>query len=374
VGVPNEEGSKKEVPKSEALEEQVQKEEIQKKEPLKDNVPKNEVKKKEVPNEKILKEGAPKKFWWFTGVMSVLAALIMVFLPEAIKDRKATSSPEQPYENALNLSELPPEQLYKEALKLSEHLEYKKAVTKLENLISIWDDYISAYILGGRLYMENLYEYQNAQNMFQKGLDKDPRNRELLFYLGVAYHKTGEFDSAINFNNKALDVDSNFIIAIYNHGIYNHDYWKKCENDSFYLKAKKYYEKVIRLGQEHVSDAMFNLAALFVTRSQRENPNHKRTQYVNQAVGFLYQAIERDAEQGPRQGRERLEKVTGKIPGVEYGEDLEPIRKCPNYIKMIKKWKDQFSELGYEFPNRFYSFFYVKGVIDSDYFLLSLVQ
>jgi len=66
----------------------------------------------------------------------------------------------------------------------------------------------------GRIYLENLKLYQNALDEFKKELEKDPYNKYLLYDLGLTYYYLGDLKQAKEWNQKALDIDPDLIIAI----------------------------------------------------------------------------------------------------------------------------------------------------------------
>jgi tetratricopeptide (TPR) repeat protein len=297
--VPKKEDSKSESPKVE-----VRKNEVPKKEGLKEGLPKEEAPKKEVPESDALRSGVPKEnpknrvptrdllltfAMTFLGTVlgTVLAALILSHSPKRIEK-------EVPYDEAWRLS--------------------------------------------GRIHLENLEQYQSAVDSLRKALEKDPHNKYLLYYLGYAYYKIRDLKLAIEYNQKALYQDPDLIIAIYNSALYYVDYGEKYKDDTSYRKAIDLYQNVISRDQEFAASAMFNLAALYARLAKQESNKTTKDQYVKKAVELLDRAIEKDVEKGPAQGLERLKKITGEIP-VPYGEDLQPIRKDLDFIKMVEKWE-----------------------------------
>ena len=218
------------------------------------------------------------------------------------------------------------------AYRLKEIGAYQEAIERANLLISHRPDMVEPYLLKGTIYMENLRQYDRAVDQYKKALRFDRSNRAALYDLGLTYYRMGKLEDAIKWNQKALDQDPDFILAIYNHAIYCFDYGKKHNNPRYFTKAIKLYKDVIRRNQEYAESAMFNLAALYAELYKSEKDQKTKNQYVKEAVSLLDRAIER--------GRlERLRKVTGKTP-VPYGNSLKKISRHLTYRELIAKWEN----------------------------------
>ena len=276
----------------------------------------------------------PGRYWWFGGAMAVLAAVLgalIIISPQVIPQSiKLFECNNQTATRSLSAQE---KELYDEAWKLKQTGVYSEALKKLDELISKRPDYVYAYILRGRIYLENLKQYQNAVDEFRKGSDKDPANKYALYDLGLSYYYLGDLNLAIDFNDSALAQDRDLIIAIYNSAIYHVDYGEKYNNGSYYLKAIELYENVMKRDREFAASSMFNLAALYARLAKEEKNKSTRDEYVKKAIELLDRAIEKE-------GVERLKKITGEI-SVPYGEDLKTIYQDPAYETMIEKWKQK---------------------------------
>jgi tetratricopeptide (TPR) repeat protein len=75
-------------------------------------------------------------------------------------------------------------------------------------------DHINAFIMKERINLENLKLYQNALDEFKKALEKDPYNKYLLYDLGLTYYYLGDIKQAKEWNQKALGIDRDLIIAL----------------------------------------------------------------------------------------------------------------------------------------------------------------
>jgi tetratricopeptide (TPR) repeat protein len=208
---------------------------------------------------------------------------------------------------------------------------YEEALERADLLISHRPDRIEPYILKGTIYLENLKQYESALEQFKRVLDLDPSNRAALYDLGLTYYYMGDLDEAIKWNQGALNRDPDFVLAIYNHGIYCVDYAQKYNKPKYLDEAKRLYKDVITRDQDYAESAMFNLAALYAELYKSEKDRKAKNQYVREAVSLLDEAIERG-------GLERLRKVTGQAP-VPYGDSLKKISHHPLHKKLIAKWK-----------------------------------
>jgi tetratricopeptide (TPR) repeat protein len=292
-------------------------EEVSKKKDSKSKVPRDEVIENEVHKERVRRRS-----WVFTFAMTFLAAIIGVLVANYILQKSAHRSPSPP-------------ELYNQALRLWDQGACSDALAMLDEIISKRPDYVDAYNTKGRIYMDCLKQYQNAVDEFKRGLEKDPKDKYLLYNLGLAYAWLGDIKQAMQWNQEALDHDQDFIIAIYNQAINYVDYGKEYKDTTYYFKAIDLYENVINRDQEFVVSAMFNLADLYARLAEQESDSSIKAQYIKNAVELLDKAIEKE-------GPERLKKVTGEIY-VPYGEDLKAIYSDPGYKKMIEKWKSRFS-------------------------------
>lgn len=266
----------------------------------------------------------------------VLAALITVLLPPIIRHFKQKKNGRK--KSPLSLQE---KKLYDQAKMSWKDGVYTDALKELNKLISLRRDYVNAYIIRGRIYLEKLQQYQNALEDFRQALKIEPDNKYALFDLGLTYYYLGDLSMAIEWNQKAMDQDPDLIIAIYNHAIYNVDYGAKYNVDSYYREAIELYENVKGRDREFAASAMFNLATLYARLAGEEKNQTTKAGYVKAAIRLLEGAIEKD-EATEKEGLERLKKITGEI-SEQYGKDLEIIHQEPNYKKMIEKWKDRFT-------------------------------
>lgn len=174
--------------------------------------------KPESPKSEVTKKIVRRKYWWFTGIMTLLAALITVYFARFYRQ--------------IPISE--PKDLENKAIRLWQEGACSDALAMLEGIISKHPDYVDAYNTKGRIYMDCLKQYSNAIGEFKRGLEKDPKNKYMLYNLGLAYVWLGDIDQAIQWNQKALEQDPDYIIAIYNQAINYVDHGKKYKDTTSY--------------------------------------------------------------------------------------------------------------------------------------------
>ncbi|MCX6581925.1 MAG: tetratricopeptide repeat protein [Candidatus Aminicenantes bacterium] len=88
------------------------------------------------------------------------------------------------------------------------------AVTEFINAIKLDPTYIDAYYMLGVAYMA-LKEYQTASNYFEKALELNPENQEVLFQLRLINTILEKNNSAFEFLQEISDVESNILIKYY---------------------------------------------------------------------------------------------------------------------------------------------------------------
>ena len=224
---------------------------------------------------------------------------------------------------------------YDSAIRLKEDGAYSKALKKLDRLTSLRPDFVNAYIVKGRIYLENLKQYHKASEEFKKALALDPYNRYAQYDLALTYYQLGDLDQAIIWNKKALYQDPEFILAMYNQAIFYIEYAVKHKKPAYFDTAIELYQDVIERNKEYAISAMFNLAALYSRLAEKEKNSRTKNHYIREAINLLDKTIERE-------GVERLRKITGDIP-VRYAGDLKGIRPHLVYKRMIAKWKRHFT-------------------------------
>jgi superkiller protein 3 len=110
-------------------------------------------------------------------------------------------------------------------------------------------------------------------------MNKKEKQAEKYFQQGYAYNNKGDYDKAIEYYNKAIELNPDYAVAYYNLGnVYNNkgDYGKAIE---YYNKAIEYYNKAIELNPDSV-DAYNNLGIAYNIKSDDD----KAIEYYNKAI------------------------------------------------------------------------------------------
>jgi len=68
--------------------------------------------------------------------------------------------------------------------------------------------------------IQKLYaaEFEEAMEIFQKSAKLNPKNPEAWFYIGAMYQNKQDFNTAIEYYSKAIDLKNDYADAYYNRG------------------------------------------------------------------------------------------------------------------------------------------------------------
>ena len=144
--------------------------------------------------------------------------------------------------------------------KLAKQKEYNTA----SNTLSASDWLRKGYNAG------ELKEYDNAILYFQKAIELDPKYSEAYYNLGTTYTNKGNLDKAIQCYKKAIELNPQISIVYNNMGV---AYEEKGDNE----KAIKCYEKAIEIDPNY-SLVYFNLG---ISYSEKGNIDKAITSYEN---------------------------------------------------------------------------------------------
>ncbi len=138
---------------------------------------------------------------------------------------------------------------------------------------------------------EKLKNYDKAIEFYKKSLEIKKDFSFSLQKLGTLYAKKGDFKKAINFYKKAIDAGSGDIDIYYNYGV--------CQiNLGDSIKAKDYMEKVIKLDPGY-ADAYYQLGLIylnlgdmgkakeFLNKFIKMDPKNKNVQLAQQILKSL---------------------------------------------------------------------------------------
>lgn len=123
--------------------------------------------------------------------------------------------------------------------------DFKIPILYLEKSIDADSRNKNSYILLGRIY-EDTNIYENARSCYRKALFEDMDNsNEFYGLIANTYFKENKFKEAINYYNKALEKNKNYISSYYNIA----EIYKKLKD---FDKSKEYYEKAIEISRDYI--------------------------------------------------------------------------------------------------------------------------
>ena len=104
-------------------------------------------------------------------------------------------------------------------------------------------------------------DYQEAAVAYQKVLERDPNNAEILNQIGIAYEELHQYELAERFYKRALRADKNSPFLLNNLGSIEHGKGR-------YGRAIKYYKKAIRAGGDNQAAVYFNIGSAYCAIKQ----------------------------------------------------------------------------------------------------------
>ena len=84
---------------------------------------------------------------------------------------------------------------------------YEKAKAVFEKLITENSGFVRPYFNLGRVFLAQ-NDFENALHYFNKALEVDDTDPDAYFYLGVYYEKQGDFEKAIEYYQKAVALNA----------------------------------------------------------------------------------------------------------------------------------------------------------------------
>ena len=170
-------------------------------------------------------------------------------------------------------------------------------------------------------------EKEKAKEYYEKAIKINPNYIDAYYNLGIAFKTLGEYKRAKNCFEKAIEIDSNFAKAHNNLGVVF-----KILGE--YKRAKNCFEKAIQINQNHL-DANFNLGNLL-----------KETGEIQEAISYFKKTIKIDPYFiSAYNNLGNLFKETGESQKARnYYE--KAIEIDPNYVKAHNNLGLIFDELG----------------------------
>ncbi|MBS3088147.1 glycosyltransferase family protein [Candidatus Pacearchaeota archaeon] len=125
------------------------------------------------------------------------------------------------YEKILEINPDIPDALHLLGVILYQNKEYEKAINKIEHALEFKTSDAGYYINLGQAY-DAFGNKEKAVKSFKKSLDVDGSHIKSYvanFYLGLFHKKIGEFNEAIKYYNKAIELNKNLYDAYWNRGL-----------------------------------------------------------------------------------------------------------------------------------------------------------
>jgi|GEM_PF-585412 len=185
---------------------------------------------------------------------------------------------------------------YKIAVVYDDWKRYEQAIEFYEKFLEIKRDSEDALYNIATIYAQKLEEYEKGAEYYKKYLDIRPDDPDAFFHLGVCHEKSGESEDALLDYRKAIDLQSENEIIIYENivlyalairNINPHDtenlytlgiaYQELKDVD----KAIQYYEKIPDIDSEH-TDAYIAIGNVYAKSEKYE----KAIQYLDKALSI----------------------------------------------------------------------------------------
>lgn len=195
-------------------------------------------------------------------------------------------------DQALQVDELLAKAYFLRGLVMLENGDTVRGIRNFQKSVDVEQEYFDAHFQLGVLYAEK--KNNLAIDYFNNALNIDPLNIDALYYLGMFYQETGEYDKAILKYNSLLDKNPEFYLAYFNIGYIHLVYMKDFET------SIDYFSKAIEVNEAYV-EAFYNRGFAYemlkdVDRSRADykktlelHPNYdKAVAGLNRIDEFLY--------------------------------------------------------------------------------------
>ena len=168
----------------------------------------------------------------------------------------------------------------------------KHMISLLEKSIELNESYSSAYYLRGEIY-ERIGQYENARNWYTKALSSGIENTEIFYGLiAHSYFKENNFDAAIEYYEKAIQSNKNYISAYCNMA----DIYAMQKN---YYEAEKIYLQVLETNRDYILP-YYKIGNLYylqeyykeaITWYEKALVINKDNELVNYYMGMAYKKL-----------------------------------------------------------------------------------
>ncbi len=190
-------------------------------------------------------------------------------------------------------------EFYRLASKMLEKKDFKAAQVNLMEAIAVFPDYYDALLQLGHVYLiENLN--QNAENMFSKVVEINPKSFSGYFGIAIAARGFGDFEKAESMMKKAIQIDGQSDRAYFLLGTIQRDLKKHVEAETNLLKVKE-------LTDNKSADANWQLALLYYYNLKKHDAA------ANELTNYLRNLSKDDKKKNP----EKVKTVNALIKQIE---------------------------------------------------------
>ena len=172
---------------------------------------------------------------------------------------------------------------YEKAMTIIQHSELSELSSSIRNSFEYWktnQQIIQNELMklnineGNMLLLEEKYEY--ASSKFRNALEYEKNNIDILNKLGVSYFHLHKFDDALRCFGKAIQLDGNNFLLLYNSGLMYEMLWSTSDyvNNFYKNSAIIFYERALTINNQHF-ESLISLGLLFYKTEDYENAKLK---------------------------------------------------------------------------------------------------
>jgi Flp pilus assembly protein TadD len=172
---------------------------------------------------------------------------------------------------------------YEKAMTIIKHSELSELSSSIKDSFEYWKT--NQQIVQNELMKLNIQEgntllveekYESASSKFRNALDYEQNNIDILNKLGVSYFHLNKFDDALRCFGKAIQLDGNNFLLLYNSGLMYEMLWKTTDyvNNFYKNSAIIFYERALTINHKHY-ESLISLGLLFYKTEDYENAKLK---------------------------------------------------------------------------------------------------
>ena len=172
---------------------------------------------------------------------------------------------------------------YEKAMTIIQHSELSELSSSIKDSFEYWKT--NQQIVQNELMKLNIQEgntllleekYESASSKFRNALEYEQNNVDILNKLGVSYFHLNKFDDALRCFGKAIRLDGNNFLLLYNSGLMYEMLWKTTDyvNNFYKNSAIIFYERALTINHKHY-ESLVSLGLLFYKTEDYENAKLK---------------------------------------------------------------------------------------------------